>query len=541
MKANLFLLVLSLFSCYSYSQELEFSFVHTSETKSKSYNTTNEQYAEILVVSSDSITERPVFDVMLVFFTSSEKDVRLTTTSFSVPKDFFIDSTIIKIYYNLIDDTLNPDKTDESFVLAVNLNDNTIYDTISVEKAEKPTFEKIDNPILGSLTDSDTVDVGTFYLMDDLNVTVTARFCKSKKKARKEARKENGKSEKKSDIRLHLKSVWLNVENGRIQKIHAITTNNDLFVNTGPISVTCLEGHEHDKLFYVGTKNELESYYLVLGDLIYYADLTSRVTFPSDGIIMLDENHKKDTVRFTSSPIDFFDIRTYTDTKALGGEANGLVQTEANLRFIGSTNLGQRYFLFFPYVNLNFSYSKFDSKFDSLEQITSFNNRENNQLLSLIQQSTIGFRVEAEVFRYSRVHDFFLNIGHQFYFTHVKTLDSAGNVFTPSFYATAGGTMFSFPRIRCNFKFPFMLSYLQDQPFREYKRNVDFLIIPEIELIVDPLRKKNGSRSKTNNTESGVSIFGRLRYFDMPDYRGNNFWQIQFGVQIPLTEALGLK
>ena len=352
---------------------------------------------------------------------------------------------------------------------------------------------------------------------------------------------ESEKSEKTTTKKIQIKSVWLKIENGRIQKIHVVSEENEIFINRYPISVTCLEDHVKDKLIYLGTTADMESKYLTLGDVISYEGLTSRVTFPTDCTITLDANHIADTVKFTSSPIDFFDIRTYSDTKGLSGEANGLIQTEANLRFIGSTNWGQKFFLFFPYVNLNFSYSKFDSKFDSLERIPSFNDRKNNDLLLMVQQSNISFRIECELFRFSRVYDSYLNIGHQIFVTNIKTEDSSGRIFTPAFYTTIGGTMFSFPRIRCNFKIPFMLTYLQDQPFRDYKRNEDFLIIPEIELIIDPLRKKNTVGSKTNDLESGVSIFGRLRYFDMPDYRGNNFWQIQFGVQIPLTEALGLK
>jgi hypothetical protein len=250
--------------------------------------------------------------------------------------------------------------------------------------------------------------------------------------------------------------------------------------------------------------------------------------------MVLSKDNFIDSIKIEKSPLEFFDVRAYSDAKGLSGEANGLAQTDINVSFIGNTKSGNRSFWSYvtplAYVNMNLTLSKFDSDFDTLE-IASFGSRSDIDVLKFMQYSNVSFKVESELFRYSRIHDGFLTVGHQLYSTVLRdTANMSKRVLTPSFYFTLGGTMFNLPKIKGTYKFPVLFNYLNDQPFTGTERNLYMCIIPEIEIVVDPIQK-DGEGNK------GVTLFGRIRYFDLPNYKGNNFWQLQLGASIPLKDV----
>ncbi len=252
-------------------------------------------------------------------------------------------------------------------------------------------------------------------------------------------------------------------------------------------------------------------------------------------MLQLTENKSIDTLKFSSTPLEYFDVRAYTDQQGLSGNANGLAQTEINVSFYGNTrNVSNKNLIFFPYVRLQMSLSKFDSKFDTLK-FTTLDNRTNTDILSIYQYSKVAIRVETDIIRYTRIHDGYFSIGHQLLSTSISDTSKVfKQLFTPSFYLTLGGTMFSFPRLKCDFRIPLFINYLNDQPFINYDRKVDLAIVPEIELTLDPIKNKSGNDLETD----GTTVFARVKYFDAPNYRGGNFWQLQLGAKIPLTDAL---
>ncbi len=341
---------------------------------------------------------------------------------------------------------------------------------------------------------------------------------------------------RREDCDVTVKSITIITFGGRIQKvIVAIKDDAGYYTNKGPISVTTLKSFKHTPLYYEGSTEKYEESTLNIGELINYIDFTNRASYPSDYTIVLSEDKVVDSIKISKSPLDFFDVRAYSDAKGLSGEANGLAQTDINVSFIGNTKTGSRSFWSYvtplAHVNMNLTLSKFDSDFDTLA-ITSFITRSDIDVLKYIQYSNVAFKVETELFRYSRIHDGFLCLGHQMYSTVLRdTSDVSKRVLTPGFYLTLGGTMFNLPKIRGTYKFPVLFNYLHDQPFSGQLQNFYMAIVPEIEIVVDPVQK--GAEGN-----EGMTLFGRIRYFDLPNYKGNNFWQLQLGATIPLTEVL---
>jgi hypothetical protein len=332
-----------------------------------------------------------------------------------------------------------------------------------------------------------------------------------------------------------IETISINTYAGRIQKILVtIEGDNGYFINKGPISVTTIKSFKGAKLYYEGGTENLKTTWLIIGDVINYIDYTNRASYPSDYSMVLSKEKFVDSIKIDKSPLEFFDVRAYSDAKGLSGEANGLAQTDINVSFIGNTKSGKSsfwsYVTPFAYVNMNLTLSKFDSDFDTLE-IASFGSRSDIDVLKFMQYSNVSFKVETELFRYSRIHDGFLTVGHQLYSTVLRdTTNMSKRVLTPSFYFTLGGTMFSLPKIKGTYKFPVLFNYLNDQPFSGAERNLYMCIIPEIEIVVDPIQKDGEGNA-------GVTLFGRIRYFDLPNYKGNNFWQLQLGASIPLTSV----
>jgi len=416
------------------------------------------------------------------------------------------------------------------FGLAFSQVNGQVQDSLTTTQAQKDSatlakkaadLEKRKDTLLKTLSINSSTTSGAFWLNKPIGQIYDVRHDRDDKK-----------------IVIKPTSVQISTLDGKIQKVMMrFEHDNGVFINKGPISVTNMKSFNNAKLFYSGGSNLYADRWIYLSTLVTYVDLTERTSYPGNATFILDKDNTDDTIKISSSPIDFFDVRAYSDIKGLSGEANGLAQTEVNVSFIGNTqpwNLKRNnYTTFFPYVSLGLSRSVFDSQFDTLG-IQSFANRESTDILKMMQYSNFNLRVETELFRYSRVHDVALILGHQLYSTPMSdTTKQAKSILTPNFYLALNGTMFSFPAIKAYFKFPMHLNYMNDQPFASADQNLYFVIIPEIELIIDPSPKKANTTEKT-----GMTIFARARYFDLPNFKGNNFLQLQLGTSIPISDFM---
>jgi hypothetical protein len=416
------------------------------------------------------------------------------------------------------------------FGLAISQAKAQVRDTANYTQAQKDSaalaqdsikLEKKKDTLLKTLSANTETSCGAFWLNQPIGQIYDVRHDRD-------------------DAKIVIKptSISISTREGKIQKVTMRFENdNGVFINKGPISVTNMKSFNNAKLFYVGGTSIYADRWIYLSTLVTYVDLTDRISYPGNATFILNKETMADTIKISSSPIDFFDVRAYSDIKGLSGEANGLAQTEANISFIGNTqpwNLRKNnYTTFFPYVSLGLSRSVFDSQFDTLG-IQSFAKRESTDILKMMQYSNFNLRVETELFRYSRVHDLALILGHQLYSTPMSdTSKVSKSILTPNFYLSLNGTMFSFPAIKAYFKFPMHLNYMHDQPFASADQNLYFVIIPEVELIIDPSPKKPNDTEKT-----GMTIFARARYFDLPNFKGNNFLQLQLGTSIPISDFM---
>ncbi len=337
-----------------------------------------------------------------------------------------------------------------------------------------------------------------------------------------------------TDKNIEIEKVHITISDGQINTISVkIKGECAYYKNRGPISLTNYDNKKYYHLHYIGVDKEKDDTYISLKDFLDYRSASNRVYFPTAEELELDQFKRSKVLTLMGNPNSFFDTRVYTDTKALSGEDNGLVQTEVNAQFItNSNNLGRSYMGFARKVNVGLSWSKFDSNFDTLK-FESFSSVRNNDLLNILRRSNTSFFAELDAISGTRVHDAYLKLGIKVYRTRIFDLTANENafhrVFTPNFYAALGGRVFASPRINADFRFPFYIGYLHDQPFQTYHNKWSSHIAPEIEITLQ-LRKP-----EVNDEKQRSFVFARVRYFDMPFSRGNNYWQIQTGVEIPFS------
>lgn len=331
--------------------------------------------------------------------------------------------------------------------------------------------------------------------------------------------------------------VTLKIEDGRFKKIIVYAHNmKGRFESKYPISATQFHSKRNEKIYYQGCDAKLIDTYIKVGELIQYSELADRKQFPPNSMVTLTKNKPIDTLFFYRNPISFFDARVYTDPIGLNGNSNGLLLTEVNSRFIlNSYNYGR--FTWVPFIHLHLGLTKYDSKFDTLS-VTSLLDRSPNTLLSLRQQANINFQIRLDVLRYSGLHESVFGIGHHIALTKVKdTTDASGRSLTPSFSFYWRGKLFSNPWISLDLMLPIYANYNHDNIFEKYTNKWDLLIAPELEVNIEPAKFKVKEEDAKNYTR----IFFRLRYFDMPSHRGNNFLQFHMGFSVPVIDLFKKK
>lgn len=480
----------------------------------------------------------------LHYGTADNKDIELIT------KYIYFDSTALmsdSIVYKEIEVKLFNAKEDLDESCHLTLQSDSI--TYNANKhLEYLTIINKSVLTLPSLSDQeDTIKIGTIQLNYDSDLILYRKIkWHQRKTSRKQFRETHDSLKVKlkdkrflikytpvDTIRKRLEFVEVQIAEGRMSTIDVkVKGTSGYYKNKGPVSVTNFEARRNYRLEYSGHESELMGTYIPLKNVLNYNSLTDKKYFPSMESLQLNGNEQVKFLNSAGSPLTFFDARVYTDPKGLSGQENGLVQTEISARFISNSNsIGRTYLTFFQNVRLGLNWSKFDSKYDTLK----FNQDTDvvdADLLHMVQYANSGFNIEIDLLSGSNVHDVFLTAGHNLYHTKTYSDSTFRRVFTPSIYGVIGGKLRATKRIDASFKLPVHFLYTHDQPF-EYSNNSKFhlMIAPEIEISIDLKKKKEGDETQT------PFAFGRIRYFDLPNVRSGNFWQIQLGVEIPLTET----
>lgn len=477
--------------------------------------------------------------------TTKNGDVELLTDYLFFPSNELQSED--NIYTQKIKVKVNPDSTDKIKVFRLtitgesvdfNSEKHTLIVTISTKEknAENAEFMR-----LMALTD--TTKVGTIYLTEYTDIPIYTKIkLKDREKVETDIHRPCRerlfmKRYEKKNASIDIEEVKIVIENGQISNIEVrIKEGTGIYSNKGPISLTNYNKKHDYALHYSGSDLTLENTYIRAIDFLNYIHAEGRQYFPSSDNFQLKPKPDSTSkiLSYIGNPNSYFDVRAYTDTKGLSGEENGLVQTEVSANFIAnSNNLGRSYLSLAKFINVGLSWSKFDSQFDTLN-ITSYETREDFELLHLLQQSNTAMHVEIDLLHRSRVHDAFFTVGHRIYNTRLK--DTSGvfkRAFTPSFYAFVGGTIYASPRVNAKFKLPLNASYVHDQPFTDYGRKWNWFIAPEIEFTLQLKKSSEGDKNQRS------FVFGRIRYFDMPLVSGGNYWQIQTGVEIPFSSLFG--
>ncbi len=331
---------------------------------------------------------------------------------------------------------------------------------------------------------------------------------------------------------VQINKVEVDITEGRIGIIR-VHTSQGLFMNKGPLSLTNYEKRKYYRLYYAGTKFSMKGTNLVIGDFLVYEPTSARRYFPSRVNFEMDKKGEVKELISKGDPLSFFEGRVYTDGKGLSGEDNGLVLTELHARFIANSNaIGSSAVTMAQFLHLNLNWSKFDSKFDTLN-LASYGDVNRSDFLSLMQRSNTMLSAELDLFRGSRVHDLSLKVGTRLYHTKVASLDTndaSRRIFTPALSVGLFGNLYSSRMIEFSLGIPAYVIFHHDQPFYNLERSQlwDLVIVPELEIRIRYPKDEDGASTR-------MSLFGRVRYYDMPYGRSGNFWQIQTGIQVPIS------
>ncbi|NVK64776.1 MAG: hypothetical protein HWE22_09325 [Flavobacteriales bacterium] len=536
MKLSIFAFFLA-FNCFvniSLSQEADSSEIAISfpSSKSKALNKSidsigSERYTitfEITIKPDTVATKDYLIELDFKHFTTGDTSLRIVTPLFRLTKEALNSKRKISIDTEI--EVFNNLSEISQFGVLMIRCDQVAFDEANhqkiitlIAKKDNPDESKATQNLIElqkeSISASDTVDAAIIELMVE------------------NSKYYDGNIPHKFDVA----KVSLKIEDGRFQEIIVYAQNLvGRFATRYPISATQFHSKRNEKIHYQGSDKKLIGTYIKVGELIQYAEQAGRRQFLPNSMVTLTKNKPIDTLFFYRNPISFFDARVYTDPIGLNGNSNGLLLTEVNSRFIlNSYNHGR--FTWFPFIQLHLGLTKYDSKFDTLS-VASLLDRSPNTLLSLRQQANINFQIRLDVLRYSGLHESVFGIGHHIALTKVKDkTNTSGRSITPSFSVYWRGQLFSNPWISLDLVFPIYANYNHDNIFEKYTSKWDLMIAPELEVSIEPAKFKVKDEDAKNYTR----IFARVRYYDMPNHRGNNFLQFHLGFSVPVIDLFKKK
>lgn len=363
-----------------------------------------------------------------------------------------------------------------------------------------------------------------------------------------------------SDTNVDISHLSASVSQGRIHKMVVYLEDREgVFVTKGPLSVTNYMRKRNVTLYYTGSDTSLLGTFIRVGDFLNYANSGDESYFPSEDTIVLSAEKPDHQMTFKGTAEQFVDARLFTDVRGLAGAENAIAQTQIKAKFIlNSNNLGRSSVTLFNYVHAEFTFSKFDSKFDTL-QLDSYLNRNPTDLLSIIQRSNAAADIGADLINFQPLHQLYLQGGFKIFHTRssVSSIDSlvvfdslmlpttivnSKSLYSPAFYFAPGGIIKiggnsskSKNLIQIGLSVPFTWFINGDQVFSEYrgkgKGKFDLMISPELEL-------KLSITDNDDPNKHGTSIFAKVLYSDMINYRGGSYWQVQTGVNLPLSSLI---
>lgn len=231
-----------------------------------------------------------------------------------------------------------------------------------------------------------------------------------------------------SSKELTVVSIDFNISEGSIKDIRVKVIDSKgvihSFENKASISLVNYDQEVNEKFIY--NVKDLNRF-IKLGDILAYEPLPGKYSIPNDENRIIF-NSVLDLKKELYANIDLnsnLDVRIYSDLLSLfGREGNGLIQTEIKGRILVSTKskLGELYI--FNYIEPKIRYSKFDSKFESVEVNANSNSKLwllSREQLMLNQSSFLNLDLKFNLIKAKILnHSTEYNWGFTYDFTEVK-------------------------------------------------------------------------------------------------------------------------
>lgn len=323
-------------------------------------------------------------------------------------------------------------------------------------------------------------------------------------------------------------SVFISIKDGSIVNILVYSANGEIFTNgEAPIAATDDRVRKGDML----VSDRDDEVCVSISDIISYPQRDAKNIMPDDTSFTISKISPNAILHKGVGINTVFDIRVYTDALGLlGGQSNGLVQTDANFKqYINTTNWPNNPAFFFHYFKINFTASKFDSKdkYEALDTATFSRSH-------LTQKTWLNASVEFNIFDVylsnKSLNNFYIDGGAGLGISEVTKGTDTGSVICPHFMAEAGFNFKPANNIGCNIGARFIYQYSPQTDFSAMTTDDDPRAFYKGFAMV--FWNPYGSKSSR--------IYARAVYtFNFnPMDKKNSFLQLQFGYSVLLSKLV---
>jgi competence protein ComGC len=320
------------------------------------------------------------------------------------------------------------------------------------------------------------------------------------------------------DLKKNIKidSITILTKDGYMVDIQ-IFANNDIFTNKrAPIEVSQSRISKSDML------GNGQGNYIDIGEIIKYKSIKPYI--PDNDYFTLSS---KDSTHDFSKGVGLntiFDLRLYSDALGvLGGNANGLVQTDAYFKQVfHRSNIFNRGIFLFNYLKFNFNASKFDSK-------VAYTDSSKFTRTSLFQKNWLSTDLAVNIINgwlgKKTLSSYYLDFGGGVSLSNLATPKDTTTITSTYLFLQPGIDLKIADNIGFDFVTRFIWTYSPQTDFNN-QAGKRLFIKPTVGIFWNPVGNE-ASR-----------IFGRVSYNVDTKDKKENFLQLQFGYSLQLTSLV---
>lgn len=315
-------------------------------------------------------------------------------------------------------------------------------------------------------------------------------------------------------------SVIFLTKDGYIVELQVVCGNKKFSNSRAPIALSSDRLNKSDVLAF---RNNQTDEYIFMNEIFHYIPKKSYSS--EDDYFVLTPKNNSHWLTKNVGINSIFDIKLYSDALGvLGGKANGLVQTDANLKqFIHRKNFfNMGIFLPFSYFKFNLNASKFDSKLGFTDSST-FNRS------SLLQKSWLSVDISFNAIHgwvtKKSLSSYYGDFGCGLNLSNLAKSKDTVTTISYSFFLEPGLDLKIADNIGTNISTRFIWNYSPQLDF-DYQQSERLFIRPNFGLYWNP---KGNKASR---------VFGRVSYNVDTRDKKNNYVQMQIGYSIQLTSLV---